>query len=236
MGLPTHIPVTGSAGAKAHVIAEHAMTHLLTLVRRFPELRRAQTAHRWIRQDINRAMGSLEDATVCVVGLGSVGCDLARKLKAFDARVLGVTRGRSDAPVDRVFVRSELHAALAQSDAVVITTNADRSSHHLIGADELAAMKPGAYIVNIARGSIIDEPALIAALQAGRVAGAGLDVMATEPLPGDHSLWDMPNVLITPHVAGGGSTGYAGLREIFGANLDRLAAGQPLLNEYRPDP
>jgi phosphoglycerate dehydrogenase-like enzyme len=235
MGLPDHLPITTSSGTKARVIAEHAMTLLLTCVRLFPVLGRAQTDHRWVREEVNRKMGSLEDATVCVVGLGAVGCDLARKLGAFDARVIGVSRGRADAPVERIFPRERLREALALSDAVVITTNADRSSFQLIGAGELAAMKPGAYIVNISRGSIIDEPALVAALAEGRIAGAGLDVVATEPMPAHNPLWDMQNVVITPHVAGGGSTGYAGLREIFRENLARLASGQPLLNLYRPD-
>jgi phosphoglycerate dehydrogenase-like enzyme len=234
MGLPTHLPITNSAGAKAPVIAEHAMTLLLAVMRRLPELRRAQTAHRWIRQEINRRMASLEDANVAIIGLGAVGCALARRLKAFDATVIGISRGREDAPIDRLFSRRRMAEALAISDAAIVTTNADRSSFHLVGAPELAAMKPGGIIVNVARGSIIDQDALVAALLSGRLAGAGLDVVETEPLPPDSPLWDLPNVLITPHVAGGGSTGYRRLREIFGENLRRLGAGQELVNRYRP--
>lgn len=234
MGLPSDLPITTSSGAKAPVIAEHAMTLLLAVMRRLPELRRAQTAHRWIRQEINRRMASLEGATVAVIGLGAVGCALARRLKAFDATVFGVSRGRSDAPVDRLFARAAIGEALALADAAVITTNADPSSFHLIGRAELAAMKPGGVIVNVARGSIIDEAALLEALASGRLAGAGLDVVETEPLPPDSPLWDLPNLLITPHVAGGGATGYSRLREIFGENLRRLGAGEALINRYRP--
>lgn len=234
MGLPTHLPITTSAGAKAPVIAEHAMTLLLAILRRLPELKRAQTAHRWVRQEINRRMASLEGANVAVIGLGSVGCALARRLRAFDATVLGVSRARSDAPVDRLYSRARLREALALSDAAVITTNADSSSFHLIGQAELAAMKPGGVIVNVARGSIIDQPALLEALASGHLAGAGLDVVESEPLPADSPLWDLPNLLITPHVAGGGATGYGRMREIFGENLRRLEAGRPLLNRWQP--
>ena len=234
MGLPTGLPITTSSGAKAPVIAEHAMTLLLALMRRLPELRRAQSAHRWIRQEINRRMASLEDATVAIVGLGAVGCALARRLKAFDATVIGISRGRRDAPVDRLFGREAMGEALALADAAVVTTNADGSSFHLIGARELAAMKPGGILVNVARGSIVEEAALVAALASGQLAGAGLDVVETEPLPEASPLWELPNLLITPHVAGGGSTGYSRLREIFGENLRRLAAGQELINLYRP--
>src|SRR5206468_5571625 len=102
-----------------------------------------------------------------------------------------------------------------------------------IGAGEIAAMKPTAYIVNVARGEIIDEPALIAALKGGRIAGAGLDVNETEPLPADSPLWDMPNVILSPHVAGGGSTGYFMHKKLFVENLDRLRTGRPLVNECK---
>jgi phosphoglycerate dehydrogenase-like enzyme len=234
MGLPTHLPITTSAGAKAPVIAEHAMTLLLAMMRRLPELRRAQTGHRWIRQEINRRMASLEGATVAVIGLGAVGGALTRRLKAFDARVIGVSRARTDVPVDRLFSREAPGEALALADAAIVTTNADASSFHLIGRAELAAMKPGGVIVNVARGAIIDEAALLEALASGRLAGAGLDVVETEPLPADSPLWDLPNLLITPHVAGGGATGYSRLREIFGENLRRLGTGEALLNLYRP--
>ena len=100
-----------------------------------------------------------------------------------------------------------------------------------MGEREIAAMKPGAYLVNVARGEIIDEAALIAALQAGRLAGAGLDVNEVEPLPADSPLWDMPNVILSPHIAGGGSTGYAMHRNLFKQNLERFRTGQPLINE-----
>jgi phosphoglycerate dehydrogenase-like enzyme len=123
--------------------------------------------------------------------------------------------------------------ALAVSDAVVICTSGDESSVRLVGAREFAAMKPTALVVNVARGNIIDEPALVAALQHGRLAGAALDVAEAEPLSADSPLWSMPNVIISPHVAGTGSTGYPQQKKLFAENLRRLQSGKPLLNECR---
>ena len=132
-----------------------------------------------------------------------------------------------------MFPRERLHEALAIADAVAICTSGDETSHHMIGAAEFAAMKPGAVIVNVARGSIIDEAALIAALREGRIAGAGLDVAETEPMAAANPLWDMPNVIVTPHVAGQGSSGYPQQRKLFGENLARFRDGKPMLNECK---
>ena len=125
----------------------------------------------------------LKNAVVCILGRGAIGRELARKLKGIDARPIAVSRTlEPDAIVEQVFPRERLHEALAMADAVAICTGGDADSRHLIGAAEFAAMKPGAFIVNVARGSIIDETALIAALAEGRLAGAGLDVAETEPM------------------------------------------------------
>ncbi len=139
----------------------------------------------------------------------------------------------SDGVVEQVFPRERLHDALAISDAVAICTSGDDASHHMFGAAEFAAMKPSAVIVNVARGSIIDEAALIAALREGRIAGAGLDVAETEPMAAANPLWDMPNVIVTPHVAGQGSSGYPEQRKLFGENLARFRDGKPMLNECK---
>lgn len=161
MGLPDRLLVSNASGAKAPVISEHAMMLLLAIARRVPEIRRAQKAHQWQRIEINPLMLSLEGATVTVVGLGGVAREVARKLKAFDARVFVVSRTDATvANVDRVFPRERIDDALSQSDAVVVCTNADASSLHMIGAAQFAAMKPGSYIVNVARGEILDEAAL----------------------------------------------------------------------------
>jgi phosphoglycerate dehydrogenase-like enzyme len=234
MGLPHGVTVTNSTGVKATMASEHAVTLLLALVRRLPAIGANQRVNRWDREGINAGMGTLEGATVCIVGLGNIGREAARKVKAFDARVIAVSReGTSGGDVDSVFPRQRIGAALALADAVLICTSGDESSVALIDMAALAAMKPGAVIVNIARGNIIDEAALIAALQDRRIAGAGLDVSAVEPLPPDSPLWDMPNVIISPHVAGAGSSGYPQHQKLFAENLRRFQNGEPLLNQCR---
>jgi phosphoglycerate dehydrogenase-like enzyme len=234
MGIPDGVVVTNSTGVKATMVAEHAVTLLLAVLRQLPECQAHQRAHLYTREETNAKLRTLEDATVCVIGRGAIGREVVRKLKAFDARPIAVSRTTSDAgDVAAVFPRERIREALAQADALVICTAGDESTYQMVGAAELAAMKPTAHIVNVARGEIIDEAALIAALRGGRLAGAGLDVNEVEPLPADSPLWDMPNVILSPHIAGGGSTGYAMHRKLFAQNLERLNAGQPLINECK---
>jgi phosphoglycerate dehydrogenase-like enzyme len=233
-GLPQGVRVSNSTGVKATMVSEHAMTLLLALLRRLPECQAHQRAHLYTRNETNAKMRTLEDATVCVFGRGMIGRELVRKLQAFDARVIAVSRTTADAvDLAAVYPRERRREALALADAVVICTAGDETSYRLIGAAEIAAMKPSAYLVNVARGEIVDEAALIAALREGRLAGAGLDVNEVEPLPPDSPLWNMPNVLLSPHVAGGGSTGYFMHRKLFEQNLARLKAGEPLINECK---
>ncbi len=231
-GIPDGVRVSNSTGVKATMVSEHALTLLLALLRQLPECQRHQREHRYTRAETNAKLSTLEDAVVCVIGRGAIGHEVVRKVRAFDARPIAVSRTITDATdVETVYPRERIREALAQSDAVVICTAGDASSHHLIGAAELAAMKPTAYRVNVARGEIVDEKAFIAALRAGRIAGAGLDVNEVEPLPPDSPLWDMPNVILSPHVAGGGSSGYLMHKKLFIENLERLRTGQPLVNE-----
>jgi phosphoglycerate dehydrogenase-like enzyme len=234
MGIPAGVVVTNSTGLRAGMVSEHALLLLLALARRLHVIQGAQRRHEWPRAEFTKQMTTLEDAVVCVIGRGPIGRELARKLKAVGARPIAVSRtAERDETVEQVFPRERLHAALAISEAIAICTSGDETTRHMIGATELAAMKPGATIVNVARGSIIDEHALIAALRQGRIAGAGLDVAETEPMAAGNPLWDMPNVIITPHVAGQGSSSYPQQRKLFGENLTRFRAGKPLLNECK---
>jgi D-2-hydroxyacid dehydrogenase (NADP+) len=232
MGLPPGPRVSCSAGTNGPVLAEHAVTLLLATMRRFADIHRGQAAHEWRRFAIARAIRSLEGARVCIVGLGAVGREAARKLRAFDADVIAVSRGGSDPNVSHVYPRERLPEALSQSDALMVCTNSEASSHHLIDAAAIAAMKPGGFVVNMARGEIIDEAALIEALRCGHVAGAGLDVTEGEPPSPSNPLWDMPTVILSPHVSGGGSGegSYRRQKELFAENLRRFRAGEPLLN------
>jgi phosphoglycerate dehydrogenase-like enzyme len=234
MGLPNGVTVTNATGVKAAMVSEHALALLLALVRRLPQLHADQLARRWRHDDAMAKVGTLEGAVVCVVGLGSIGREVARKAKAFDARVIAVSRtGSAGGDIEEVIPRARIGEALALADAVVVCTSSDPSSLHLVGAAALAAMRPEAFLVNVARGDLVDGAALAAALQAGKLGGAALDVTAVEPLAPTSPLWDLPNIIISPHIAGGGSNGYPQQRALFGKNLLRFAAGEPLLNVCR---
>ena len=234
MGLPHWVTVTNATGVKAAVVSEHALALLLALVRRLPQLQADQLARRWRHDERMTQVATLEGAVVCVVGLGSIGRAVARKAKAFDAHVIAVSRaGTAGGDVDEVFGRERICEALAMADAVVICTSSDPESHHLIDAAALAAMRRTALLVNVARGDLVDGAALMAALQSGTLAGAALDVTEIEPLAAASPLWDLPNVIISPHIAGGGSSGYLQQQALFGKNLLRFAAGEPLLNVCR---
>jgi phosphoglycerate dehydrogenase-like enzyme len=196
---------TNSSGVSAPNMAEHAMGMMLALARRFPRLSQAQFARTWRDTDTHREVAELQGQTVLVVGLGAVGRAVAERAAAFGMRVLGVRRrpnGDSPPPVSAVFDVAGLHDALASADHVVVTLPNTPGTRGLIDAAAFAAMKPGAMIYNVGRGPVIDTAALIAALQSGHLAGAGLDVTDPEPLPADSPLWDLENVLITAHTSG----------------------------------
>lgn len=236
-GLPAHIPITGGSGIKAPTVAEHAMTLLLALARKIRETEAQRDARRWSRNGLFPKIRSLEDMTLVIVGFGHIGRDIARKAKAFDMRTAIVSRAANPHPdADWIFPRTRLKEALAQADAVVLCTQPSPETDNLIGKAELAAMKPEAFVINVARGEMIDEAALIEALKAGRIAGAALDVTVKEPLPPEHPLWTMENVLISPHVAGGGGDpgGTKRFARRFAENLRRLQAGEPLLAQIDP--
>ena len=234
MGIPEGARVTNSTGVKATMVAEHALALLLALLRQLPEIELHQRAHRYTREETNAKLRTLEDATVCVIGRGAIGREVVRRLKAFDAHPIAVSRTTSEpGELEAVYPRERISEALARADAVIICTAGDQTSRHLIGAAELAAMKSSALIVNVARGEIIDEAALVAALRGNRLAGAGLDVYEFEPLPAGSPLWDMPNVIVSPHIAGGGSSGYFLHKKLFMENLARLRSGRALINECK---
>jgi phosphoglycerate dehydrogenase-like enzyme len=203
-GVPHGVTVTTAGDAYAPTVAEHALTLLLALVRRLPEAVRNADQHRW-DQSHARAIGTLHDATVVVVGFGNIGREVATRLRGFGARVVAVTRsGRPDPLADEVVPAERMLDAFARADAVVLAVPLNAQTRHLVDARALAALQPHALLVNIARGGVVDQAALTAALAEGKLGGAGLDVTDPEPLPPDDPLWTLPNALITPHVAGYG--------------------------------
>ncbi len=236
-GVPEGIPVTNGGGMHAHCVAAHAMALMLAVMRRFNDCAAARVERRWLRGSINAALTTPRGKTMVIVGLGAIGQDIARKAKAFDMRVIGISRAGRTEHVDDIRPREELHAALAEADVAMIATAYDKSTHHMIDAVALAAVKPGASLVNIARGAVIDEPALIAALQSGHISAAGLDVAEIEPLPADSHLWSLPNVVLTPHVAGSGADNNDALFDVISHNLKLFMAGKPFDRVvYGPNP
>jgi phosphoglycerate dehydrogenase-like enzyme len=227
--------VPGDASGNADSCAELAVLHVLALARRLDEARAALAEDRWPERPVGR---SLLDSTVLIVGLGAIGTAVARRLAPFGARLIGVrARPENGGPADLALVAGpeQLHELLAQADAVVCCALLHGGNANLFGAAEFAALKPGALFVNMARGGLVDEKALLAALDSGQVGGAGLDVFAREPVEGDSPLAGHPRVIATPHV--GWLTGYMFRRtsEVFAANLQRFANGeQPLWTVNEP--
>jgi phosphoglycerate dehydrogenase-like enzyme len=228
-GLPQGIVVSYAAGAVAATVAEHAMALMLALGRRVPEIAAQTRERRWDRAIAARAT-SLEGQTLAIVGLGHIGAELARRARAFGMRVVAVTRSaKASGDVDAVAGLDALHRVLGEADMVVVAIALTAATHHLIDAAALAACRPGATIVNVARGGVIDQAALGEALRSGRIGAAGLDVTDPEPLPADDPLWTCPNVLISPHFGGAGSR--ASVERLAASvidNLERLRSGAPL--------
>lgn len=233
--------VTNASGVHGPNIAEHLMTYILMFTRRLPDHFRAQVAGVWDRNDHTQRAGAdeLTGKTLGIVGLGRIGEALAVRAKAFGMRVVATKRdvsARYDANIgpDALYPNAELPRLLAESDHICICLPYTPETHHLFDAAMLAHIRPTAYLYNIARGKIIDEPALIAALQNGRLAGAGLDVFETEPLPADSPLWKLENVILTPHTAGLTPHYFQRAAALFVANLKRYLNDEPLHNLYDP--
>jgi phosphoglycerate dehydrogenase-like enzyme len=200
--VPDHIVVTDAAGAHAAVLAETVMALMLAFTRRIPEFASATRAHAWDTSQRPK-MTSVEGQTLAIVGLGYAGRALAKLARAFGMTILAARHVPENDPlVDEVHPLSDLHAVLGRADFIALTLALTPETRHLMGRAEFAACKPSAYLVNIARGGVLDQPALLDALRTGTIAGAGLDVADPEPLPPDDPLWAAPNLIVSPHTAG----------------------------------
>lgn len=229
------IRLASAQGANERAVAEHALALLLALFRRIPEARDNQARRHWrpMIGDPGARERELAGKTLLIVGYGRIGRRVARLATAFDMRVLATRRDVSAAGGEEgveVHSNASLHALLPRADAVVLTCPLTPDTERLIGADALARMKPSAVLVNVARGRVVDEPALIAALGEGRLAAAALDVTVEEPLPSASPLWALPNVLITPHTAGETEAYEENVVALLLDNLQRLARGERLMN------
>jgi phosphoglycerate dehydrogenase-like enzyme len=225
------IVVTNAAGLKAPTVAEHAMTLLLAVMRNLPGAEERQRSARWAGQDLAPTVRSLAGKRILCLGYGAIGRDLARKLTAFDAEVIAVTRsGKGSPPARLVLPFGELDRILPTADAVILALPLTDETRHIVDRARLAHLKPGAVLVNVGRGELIDEAALAQALIEGKLGGAGLDVFAQEPLPETSPLWRCPRTILTPHLGGQGGDGDRLLIQLIHDNAARLKRGEPLVN------
>ncbi|HXR87242.1 MAG TPA: D-2-hydroxyacid dehydrogenase [Stellaceae bacterium] len=235
-GYPANIAVTNAGPAFAPAVATQALGLLLGVQRQFPILLADQKKHAWDKGGARERCTAPIDSTIAVLGFGYIGSEIGRLLQAFGAHVVALTRSAKPHPhADESLSIKELRAVLTRADAVVIALAASPETRHLIGAKEFALMKRSAYLVNIARGYIVDGEALAVALRDGTIAGAGLDVTEPEPLPPGHPLWDAPNLIIAPHMAGAPGTVTAKrLAQVVFDNVTRHLKGETLAHSVTP--
>lgn len=235
----TDIEVTNSRGAGAPMIGEHGIALMLALARQLPLFWSDKSNHRWDQDGALEVVEFLGDKTCGIVGLGKSGREIGWRAKALGMKVIAVDEQAVDGDpiVEKVWGRSKLNDLLAQSDYVVVTAPYTPRNENMIGAAELALMKQTARIVVTSRGRLVEHNALVTALKLGQIAGAGLDATIVEPLPADNELWDLPNVIITPHIAGNSEQELLDKRtvDIFAENLRRYVSSQPLINTVDKD-
>lgn len=222
--------MTNPRGIFADDIADHVMALVTGFARQMPRLIRQQLQRRWAHEGYQ--VIHLPDCTIGIVGLGGIGSAVARRAAAFEMRVIAVDARRTDRPpeLSELWPASRLHDLLGQADFVVICAPETPETRGMFDSAAFKAMKRTAYLINIGRGKIVKLDALVEALRAGELAGAGLDVFEVEPLPADHPLWEMENVVITPHVAGVGPHTGERRHQVLLENLRRFVAGEPLIN------
>ena len=221
------VTLTNMAGKYAVQGGEHAWAFLLALSR---GVAHAAAVQRWQHATVF----SLTGGTLLIIGLGGFGMETLKRAAGYDMTVLALDPVRTEAPAGVAELlpptRANLHAFLARADAVAVTCPLTAETYHMIGEAELAAMKPSAYLVNVSRGGIIDEPALMAALRGGQLAAAGLDVTEVEPVPDDSPLWSTPNLVVTPHRAGTSQRRRPETLQFAAEQLERYLTGKPLAN------
>jgi D-2-hydroxyacid dehydrogenase (NADP+) len=223
-----HVTITCIKGPPGPLMAEHAVLLMLALSRNLPLYLRNQQRHLWRRE--GQDWLPLHGQTIAIVGVGSGGGNLARVCKTgFGMTVMGMTRTPREIPhVDRAFGKSELLRMLPEADFVVLCLPHTAETRHIIDAAALNAMRSTACLINVSRGALVDEEALIAAMRAGTIAGAGLDVTAVDPIPTDSPLWDLPNTIITPHIATESVRMSDAVVDFWCENVRRFAENQPL--------
>ena len=227
-----HVTVTNSAGSAADMMAEYAIGTMLSFTLDLRSFQRAQTRHEGLG---NGRVRPIEGSTLLIIGMGQTGQATARRAKAMGMHVLGVrARPEPMADVDEVHGTAALRDLISRADFILLAVPLLPSTRGLLGEDAFAAMKPGAFLVDVSRGGVCDTQALTRALRSGPMAGAALDVFETEPLPPDSPFWDMENVIVTPHCSSVYDGWYSRTAEMFAENLTRYRNGEPLRNVVDP--
>ena len=229
------VRITSSVGTTAEPIAQTALTGMLMLARGFPNWLRSQAEKRWAPVRLQDSPRDLPGQTVLVFGMGHIGAEFARLAKALNMKVIGVRRSprKPEDPVDEMHAPDQLDKLLLRADWLMLACPLTPETRGVFNAQRLALLPNGAHILNVARGECIDEPAMTAMLQDGRLAGAYLDVFAKEPLPQDSPLWSMPNVLVTPHNSTSAIGNERRVFDLFTQNLERWQRGDALLYEAK---
>jgi D-2-hydroxyacid dehydrogenase (NADP+) len=221
--LPPDVVLTSTRGIHGPQMSELAFLNMIALARNFRKMQRNQAQAKWEQW----GQPILEGKTIVIVGLGLLAEHLAERCKLFGMHVIGVSGGRASAPhFDEVQPRSELKKLAARADFLMLLVPYSPDTHHLISREVLAAMKPSAFLINLARGGVLDEAALIDVLGAGKIAGAGLDIFSKQPLPPDNPLWRMPNVIITPNIGGRSDKFVAQTLQVIEPNIEAFLAGR----------
>ncbi len=228
--IESDVIITNTAGAFDTAMAEHALALILGFTRGIASHERTRKERKWDR--FQSPISQIEGKTACILGLGTIGRNIASRLTALGVRIIAVDAQVTVPPegVARVVTADGMLDALAEADIVAVAFPLTDRTRGIVNAACFDRMKETAFLVNIARGPIVNEADLTEALRSGKIAGAGLDVFEEEPLPESSPLWDMPNVLITPHMAGYSPEGRLHMQQIFCENLRRYIAGEPLLN------
>lgn len=222
------VQLTNVRGMHKDTIADHTFMFMLALARQLKRFIHLQAGNEWVRGD---NLFELKGDTIGIIGLGSIGREIARRAKVFRMRVIGTnTSGSPVEGVDEVYGPGELETVIRQSRWLVIAAPLTPQTRGMIGEQQLEWLGPDGYLINISRGGLINQDALVRALQNNTIAGAGLDVFEEEPLPADSPLWHLPNVLITPHVSGSMKDYFGEALKIFCDNLKRYVKGEPLNN------
>ncbi|HHX51430.1 MAG TPA: D-2-hydroxyacid dehydrogenase [Clostridia bacterium] len=235
LGYPNQAILTKGTGIWDTSVAEHALAFILALKRNIIELERVRQSRLWDRERLWGLMGSLAGKTVGIAGYGSIGKEIAKTLSGFDVKIIAYDQfpGVGDNRIAELFTKGEFPSFLKECDVVILVMPYTKETEYIVDEEQFRCMKPSAILINVGRGKLVKESALVKALERGQIAGAGIDVFEEEPLPSTSKLWDLPNVILSPHCAAAGDNDLLNTCRLLKENLKRYLEGQELL--YKVD-